>query len=635
MKTLYRISLCIALAATSTAGAQTLWTGTTGDWFTGTNWSADVPGPAGDAEINNNGTATIAAGGAVAHSVMVGFAVGDDGHIAATGAGTLDVEADLAIGYGGDGTLAVSNGAVVSDYSGEIGYTIDSTSGAHGSATVDGAGSAWHHTFELYVGYGNGTLDITNGGTVTDFFGYIAYFPEFPGRSSGTVNVDGAGSSWTSDSTLHVGDSGDGVLNVTNGGAVVNGEGYLGFDFGSMGAASIDGEGSSWTNFGFFYVGDGGDGTLDVTDGGAVDSFGSFSYIAYAAASTSIATIDGAGSRWTNGNGFYVGFDGDGTLAITNGGVFSNGFFANVGFSPGSTGTVAITGAGSLFDNAGVLSIGGNVSSSGGTGMLRIADDGEADASTVNIWNTATLEIGSGGAIATPMLMIDGALNLTGGTAALDGAMSMTPLAATRVAMTAGNESHFEITGATSLAGELTVDVAGAAAGTYAIVTSAGGLGTSTFANVVTDPADSAFTATLSYDANTAWLTLESTQTVADVSVAIAADREFASEGDAIAYTITLQNAGPGTATDVSIASTLSPLLDASSATWQCIDGSGCAPSGTGELADTIATLAPGATVTWVLVAHVREDAGDGVIDTSVHAAAAGDPDSTNDTASA
>ncbi|MET0229698.1 MAG: hypothetical protein ABW186_02055, partial [Rhodanobacteraceae bacterium] len=44
---------------------------------------------------------------------------------------------------------------------------------------------------------------------------------------------------------------------------------------------------------------------------------------------------------------------------------------------------------------------------------------------------------------------------------------------------------------------------------------------------------------------------------------------------------------------------------------------------------------APGATVTWVLVAHVREDAGDGVIDTSVHAAAAGDPDSTNDTASA
>ena len=337
MKTLNRfLSAAIALMPIM-AGAQTVWTGTTGDWFTGTNWSAGVPGPTGDAQINNDGTATIAAGGAVAHSVLVGFAAGDDGHIAASGAGTLDVDADLSIGYGGDGTLAISDGAVVNDYSGEIGYTIDSTAGSHGSATVDGSGSAWHHAFELYVGYGNGTLDITNGGTVTDFFGYIAYFPEFPGRSAGTVNVDGAGSNWTSDSTIHVGDSGDGVLNVTNGGAVVNGEGYLGFNFDSTGTATIDGTDSSWTNFGFFYVGNNGDGTLDVSNGGAINSFGSFAYIGYAAASTGIATIDGADSLWTNGNGFYIGFNGNGTLKLTNGGAFSNGFFANVGFSPRSS----------------------------------------------------------------------------------------------------------------------------------------------------------------------------------------------------------------------------------------------------------------------------------------------------------
>ena len=635
MKTLYRLPFYVALVLTSVAaGAQTVWTGATGDWFADANWSAGTPGAAGDAQINNDGTATIAAGGAAAHSVMVGFAAGDNGHIAATGAGTLAVDADLAIGYGGDGTLAVSGGAVVSDYSGEIGYTIDSTSGAHGSATVDGAGSAWHHAFELYVGYGNGTLDITNGGSVTDFFGYIAYFPEFPGRSTGTVNVDGAGSNWTSDSTIHVGDSGDGVLNVTNGGAVVNGEGYLGFNFDSTGAATVDGEGSSWTNFGFFYVGNNGDGTLDVSNGGAINSFGSFSYIAFDAASTSIATIDGVGSLWTNGNGFYVGFDGDGTLAITNGGAFSNGFFANVGFSPGSNGTVEITGAGSTFSSTGALSIGGNVSSAGGTGLLRIADGGAADASVVNIWNTATLEIGSDGAIATPTLMIDGALKLTGGNATLDGAMSMTPLSTTRVAMPAGNESTLAITGAATLAGELTVDVAGAVAGTYAIVTADGGLGTSTFASVVTDPADSAFSATLSYDANNAWLTLASTQTVADVSVSIAADRDFASEGDAIAYTITLHNDGPGAATNASIASTLSSLLDAGTATWQCVAGDGCTPTGSGDLADTIATLAPGASVTWVLIADVVHGA-DGVVETSVHASATGDPDATNDTATA
>jgi uncharacterized repeat protein (TIGR01451 family) len=636
MNTLCRLLLSIVLLVTSAAAsAQTVWTGATGDWFTDTNWSADVPDSTTDAQIDNDGTATIATAGAAAHSVLVGFAAGDDGHIAATGTGTLDVAADLAVGYGGDGTLAIADGAVINDYSGEIGYTIDSASGAHGGATVDGAGSAWHHAFELYVGYGNGTLEITNGATVTDFFGYIAYFPEFPGRSSGTVSVDGAGSNWTSDATIHVGDSGDGVLNVTNGGAVANGEGYLGFNFDSTGAATIDGEDSSWTNFGFFYVGDNGNGTLDVTDGGAINSFGSFSYVAYAAASTSTATIDGAGSLWTNGNGLYIGFGGSGTLKLTNGGALSNGFFANVGFSPGSTGAVEITGAGSLFDNAGVLSIGGNVSESGGAGVLRIADGGEADASAVTIWNTAALEIGSDGTIATPTLMIDGALKLTGGNATLDGALTMTPLSTMRVAMTAGDESNFAITGAATLAGDLTVDVANAVAGTYAIVTAADGLGTSAFANVVIDPADSALSATLSYDANTVWLTLTPTETAADVSVAITADRDFAGEGDAIAYTITLQNAGPGTATNVSIASTLSPLLDEGAATWQCVDGDGCTPSGSGDLGDTIATLAPGATVTWLLIAPVDDGVADGVAETSVHASAAGDPDSTNDTAAA
>lgn len=508
------LSIALALLPAA-AGAQTVWTGATGDWSTDSNWSAGVPGGASDAQINNAGTATLASAGAAAHSVLVGFAVGDDGHIEATGAGTLDVDADLSIGYGGDGTLAIADGAVVSDYSGEIGYTIDSTTGAHGSASVDGTGSAWHHAFELYVGYGNGTLDITNGGTVTDFFGYVAYFPEFPGRSTGTVNVDGAGSNWTNDSTLHVGDSGDGALHVTNGGAVVNGDGYLGFDFDSTGIASIDGVDSSWTNFGFFYVGNDGDGTLDVANGGAVDSLGSFSYIGYAAASTGLATIDGAGSLWTNGNGFYVGFDGVGTLRLTNGGAISNGFFANVGFSAGSTGTVEITGAGSIFDNAGVLSIGGNVSGPGGTGLLRIADGGAADAGAINIWTTATLEIGSGGAIATPMLSIDGELHLPGGAAALDGALALTENATTTLAATPGTIANLAITGAATLGGALVVDVEGAPSGTFTIVSAAGGLD-GAFASVVVDPPDAGVTAELSYDANDAFVTLSTPELFRD-----------------------------------------------------------------------------------------------------------------------
>jgi uncharacterized repeat protein (TIGR01451 family) len=558
-----RLSLLAALALLpAAAGAQTVWTGTTGDWFVDTNWTAGVPGSTGDAQINNDGTATIAAGGAVAHSVLVGFAAGDDGHVAATGAGTLDVDADLSVGYGGDGTLAISSGAVVSDYSGEIGYTIDSSAGSHGSATVDGAGSAWHHTYELYVGYGNGTLDITNGGTVTDYYGYIAYFPESPGRSTGTVNVDGAGSNWSHDSTLHVGDSGDGVLNVTNGGAVTNGEGYLGFNFDATGTASIDGTGSSWTNFGFFYIGNNGDGTLDVTNGGALNSFGSFAYVGYAAQSTGIATIDGAGSLWTNGHGLYIGFNGNGMLKLTNGGGLSSAFFANVGFSPGSTGTVEITGAGSSFENTGVLSIGGNVSGPGGTGLLRIADGGAASASAVNIWNTATLDIGSGGAIGTPTLSIDGALHLAGGAASLDGALAMTANAATTLEAAAGNEASFAVTGAATLGGALTVDVDGAAPGTYTIVTADGGLGGSTFASVAVEPADAGITADVSYDANHVYLTLASSGgaalTVAPGSVDFGTVPAGITAGPAM---FTLASTGTASVTITSIGAAAAPFV--------------------------------------------------------------------------
>lgn len=388
--------------------AQTIWTGTSGDWFAGGNWSAGVPGSATEARVSNGGTAAITATGAVAQTVMLGFDTPDFGTLTASGAGTLSVGADLSVGYGGTGALAITDGAVVSAHSGQIGYTISSDSGVRGDAVVDGAGSTWTNAFELYVGYGTGSLSITNGGTVSDFYGYLGYFAEFPGRSNGMANVDGAGSTWTSGSDLHVGDSGTGVLNISNGGAVSNGTGHLGFNFGSDGTAGVDGAGSSWTTNGFFYVGNNGNGVLDVTDGGLVVSNGSFAYIAFAAASTSSATVDGVDSLWSNANGLYVGFNGAGTLNIINGGAVESGFFANVGFSPGATGTIDVSGDGSRFTNAGIMAVGGNVSGPGGTGVVRIANGGTVSAAGVNVWNSGTLEIGQSPTLQTGTLLFDG-----------------------------------------------------------------------------------------------------------------------------------------------------------------------------------------------------------------------------------
>jgi len=224
----------LAFALPALAGAQTVWTATSGSWFDAGNWTSGVPDGSADARIDNTGTAEVAATGAAAHSVLLGFAATDAGTLQVDSSATLDVAADLAVGYGGNGMLAIGGGAIVNDYSGEIGYTIASESGVHGDATVDGAGSQWNHAFELYVGYGVGTLAITNGASVHDVYGYLGYFPESPGHSSGTATIDGAGSIWTHDASLHIGDSGTGVVTVSNGGSLVNGEGDLGFNFSAL-----------------------------------------------------------------------------------------------------------------------------------------------------------------------------------------------------------------------------------------------------------------------------------------------------------------------------------------------------------------------------------------------------------------
>src|SRR5262245_60990644 len=236
--------LALLLIVPAIGVAQTVWTNGTGDWFVGTNWSAGVPDSSTQGQINNGGAAQITTSGAAAASILLGWNdVGELGNLSISGAGRLTVQQDLAVGGLGNGTFNITSGAQVFDFSGEVGYTITSHPGVSGNATVDGAGSNWTHANELYVGYGTGTLTISNGVTVLDAFGYLGYFGEFPGRSNGTVTVTGAGSSWTNSNDLFVGNSGTGILSISNGGSVSNGTGQMGYLFGADGTAMVDGSG--------------------------------------------------------------------------------------------------------------------------------------------------------------------------------------------------------------------------------------------------------------------------------------------------------------------------------------------------------------------------------------------------------
>ncbi len=77
---------------------------------------------------------------------------------------------------------------------GHIGYN----AGSSGLVTVNGTGSTWTNGSSLYVGdYGTGNLSITNGGSVTNSSFYSVNFIGYNSGSSGTVTVDGAGSTWT------------------------------------------------------------------------------------------------------------------------------------------------------------------------------------------------------------------------------------------------------------------------------------------------------------------------------------------------------------------------------------------------------------------------------------------------------
>ncbi|MFZ3374381.1 MAG: hypothetical protein WA183_02390 [Chthoniobacterales bacterium] len=189
-----------ALAQTPTPTPTTWTNATSGDWFNGANWDNGVPTCSIDALINNGGKAEISNPNttACAQSLALGLNLGDSGTVTVdnvTTGGSLDVPP-------GCGS-----------------YTQDIFPGV------------------IAVGWrGTGTLNITNGGTVTSGWGIIAGVAGQVGTSNGSVTVDGAGSTWTISSPcgaaarLFIGGHfilGDGddpggiaLLNVTNGGTV-------------------------------------------------------------------------------------------------------------------------------------------------------------------------------------------------------------------------------------------------------------------------------------------------------------------------------------------------------------------------------------------------------------------------------
>lgn len=183
----------------------------------------------------------------------------------------------LTIGSGGK--LSVSPSASSSD---TIGFVGDEES-AIGAATISGVGSEWRNEYhQLIVGnFGDGTLSILDGGTVISSGSNSASNSSgvIGGRQTGVglATVSGNGSTWENrNGTLVVGFFGQGELQVQQGGAVTSSNGYVGREPGSSGTISILGNGSNWSVVNTLSIAGtdsaaGGAGSLIASEGGLVD----------------------------------------------------------------------------------------------------------------------------------------------------------------------------------------------------------------------------------------------------------------------------------------------------------------------------------------------------------------------------
>ena len=177
-------------------------------------------------------------------------------------------------------------------------------------------GGSLTHTNANVGLYGIGTVNVTGG--LIYSLSSVAIGTGATG--TGTVTVSGSEASWTSHSTLFVGYSGSGSLTISDGGSFSNVSTYIARNDGSDGTVAVSGAGSIWI-FDNVQIGASGAGRLTVSSGGIANGVGAGTlYIGANATGTGTVDISGTGSIFKNNGRLNVGWNGTGALTINNGG---------------------------------------------------------------------------------------------------------------------------------------------------------------------------------------------------------------------------------------------------------------------------------------------------------------------------
>lgn len=325
------------------------------------------------------------------------------------------------IGDGGIGTMTIngSNGGTVTSKDVFVGRNY----GDRGTVTVDGANSQWNFDGSIATGFafglsGEGTLNITNGGVVnTPKYSYLGYHP----GSTGTATVDGSGSKWSGSTAIHVGRKGTGTLTISDGGLVSSDSSWIGYFSAGNGTVTVDGAGSQWINSERIILGGWGSATLNINNGGVVQTV---QLEKVAAGTNSTLNFDGGTLRLSGNQGnLFNGFNpGDPIALKANGGTIDT-----QNFTVTTSSYAVISGTGQLSKiGTGTLTLTGNNTYSGGTaingGKLSVSANHNLGAATGRLtFNGGTLQ-------ATDSFSTDRdtTLNTGGGTFEVDAGKTLT-----------------------------------------------------------------------------------------------------------------------------------------------------------------------------------------------------------------
>ena len=424
-------------------------------WNTGSSAPTIGASGAGTMTITNGGQLSTTA------NVILGGSATGDGTLFVTGADSTLNSATLLIGNLGSGSVTISAGGIAKTQLVGVG----GGAGTTGSLTITGTSSILDNSNQaITIGTsGSGHLFVSAGGMLNTGAATLAA----NSGSSGDATVDGTGSTWNIGSQFLIGSSGPGVVNVTSGGSL-NTSGASQTMIGSSGSGTIalSGAGSNWlakTNVvvnptGTLTIGSGTLMTLPTSNltmnsatstlnvnGGTIDVGGSFSRLgnfnfndgtifvrgAYSNGSgaapltidglfaTSMPTLELLGNfTSSNISTITVGNLRQAALVIGDGRNINLGANnVSIGAGGGSNGTLTLSGDSAQLTTTGITAVGGTGSTSGGTGLLTVANGATLTTGTLNVFGGGTVVVNGGGTLNVQNLTVtNGAFEFNSGT---------------------------------------------------------------------------------------------------------------------------------------------------------------------------------------------------------------------------